>query len=755
MKARDLLCVLAGVAGLVTAAGAAEPVQLKGANVVVRLYNDWDLLNTRYGDWLLSYDQPEPFETVTIDVEKESGVLDIAALPGARAGKTVVVILPDDQTDAVVQHVLAESFLAKVYSTGLTLRLRQNAGRTPKPVKILDATGQPMAGATVDLYLSDFRNATKVKVRSLVLDKEASMTSVRTGSLDIGTTLVVSHPDYGKAMVRHANTFSSNVFTVPLVKAGSETYEHSIHGVVVDPAGRPVPDVLLSCSYAIAAGGTNLQFVSDPQSLMTHPLTDAHGRFLFYRMLDENKTVLAEVPTTAEYVVSMQPPDGLGFMPRDLRVSPGEQARVVLERPAAYFRTFSFADANGTITDPNVLEQTCVKIERQEEATLTIIYHRLKDGIELPLGRYKVDAYGVTIPEFEPIEVTAESPEHLVFMPKSTTPFIYSAKVINGTTHQPMADAFIAVGAWLRKDLSNLTPNQWQMLEALGPVTTGDDPCLAPLQEIIRFQKLLRTDSRGVFELPLLLRENQYSSLIVFGSEFTAAGYDLSGEFQHKAVNRRIELPDIPIYPSATVVFEPNVQQQNCEVHTRLVYANDGQPPWFAPFRKTWSWRLAFQNHCQPNSVCSLQVPAGLSLQLQLDIAQYDKLGGCWWPPILTKNINARQGQVINLGSIRLDKLMPVFVQVLDSAGNAVPGVGVRHIGIEGRYSGQQAVTDEQGFARFDTPPHYRGQFRVSCRKQGDNSVSESVDYQTNGIEDANNVYTLQLSDKMVNCLFE
>ena len=469
MKARNLLCLLAAVAGLGAAAGADESAQVKGASVVVRLHKNWDLLNSRSENWLLALEEPEPFETVTLEVKEESGVLDFPALPDARPGKTVVVILPEDQSDPIIRQVLGESILANVYSPGLTFMLRDNGARAAqRRMEIVDATGQPMAGATVEVYLSDYRNPTKVRVRSVVLDAKGSMPAVRMENRYItGITLVVSDPNYGAAMVQHAqNCCSGDVFTVPLVKAGSEAYEYSFHGVAVDPDGRPVPGVLLASTYAIAAGGTNVGLVG---SLTTYSLTDTEGRFLFYRRLDKNKTELSELPATAKYVVSVQPPEGLCLMPCDLRISPGEEARVVLERPDVYLRRFSFEDANGVVGEPNVLEQVCVLIERQGKPTLRVIYHLLKDGIALPLGTYKVDPYGVTIPEFEPIEVTAESPEQLVFRPKSTTAIVYSGRVVNGITGEPMAGAFVGVGGLV--DKRALMAEHWQRLESLGAVT--------------------------------------------------------------------------------------------------------------------------------------------------------------------------------------------------------------------------------------------------------------------------------------------
>jgi hypothetical protein len=552
-------------------------------------------------------------------------------------------------------------------------------------------------------------------------------------------------------MIRSVWAGGDGRFVTPLVKIGAEPELRSIWGRVVEPNGAVVVGAMVLISSAVTPGGGTVHLSA---KVSTCALTDEQGAFGVYLRPDFSRTDLEELPAYCKYKVEIWPCRGSDLLRYSGLMPPGGEKTIVLEKIDAPFRTFAFEDANGPITDINVLEQICILVERKGRLTYRVTYRDIKDGRKLPLGTYKVDPYGVDIPEFEPMEVTAESPRQLVFRTKSTEATVYTGRVVDGTTGRPMAGAFVALGTWFGKDISNLTPEQWELLDRLGAVTVGDDPCVVPLGEIIRFRELLRADGQGVFEFPLFLRENQHSSLAAFDREFTAIEYELSGEHRNSAGNNRIALPDIPLYPAATVVFEPNVQQQECEIRTRLVYAKEGQPRWFGPFRKTWFWRLALQDQLQPNRLYSLQVPAGLNLKIRLLVADHASRRYPWLCPILTETVSASQGQVIDLGKVQIRQEMPVFVQVVDSASKGLEGVGVTHIDRLGWSLGQTYITDEQGFAEFRVPPYYQGQFAVGPPGPARDRVTESIAYQTNGPEDANNVYTLQLSDEMLQKLF-
>jgi len=726
--------------------------RLDGREVVVRVYRDWDVTNTRYRNFLMPYGEPEPFETVTLRLTGGMLVFDLPQELLETPENTCVVVIGDDQTDNAVRALLADVIYAKSYKPKLKFDLCTSRPFVGGGYAIfVDALGNPLAGAVVELYVSDFHNPTGIPVRTTVLDKKGRLKMPRAAIYPAEFTVILSHPYYGKAIVRHVWAGGDERFVTPLLKNGTGDELRSIWGRVVEPNGAPVVGAMVIIGSAVTPGGGTVRSSAKPSTCI---LTDEQGTFGVYLLPDLSRTDLEGLPAYCKYKVEIWPARSSDLLRYSGSMLPGGEKTIVLEKIDAPFRTFAFEDANGPITDINVLEQICILVERKGRLTYRVTYRDIKDGRKLPLGTYKVDPYGVEISEFEPMEVTAESPRQLVFKTKSTEAPVYTGKVVDGTTGLPMAGAFVAVGAWLGKDISNLTPEQWEMLDRLGAVTVGDDPCVVPLREIIRFDELLRADSQGVFEFALFLRENQYSDIVAFDRDFTAIKYELSGTRQNSASNNRIALPDIPLYPAATVVFEPNVQQQECEIRTRLVYAKEGQPRWFGPFRKTWFWRLALQDQLQPNRLYSLQVPAGLNLKIRLLVADHASRRYPWWCPILTETVSASQGQVIDLGKVEIRQEMPVFVQVVDSAGKGLKGVGVTHIDRLGWSLGQTYITDEQGFAEFRVPPYYQGQFAVGPPGPARDRVTESIAYQTNGPEDANNVYTLQLSDEMLRKLF-
>jgi len=727
---------------------------LNGREVVVRVYGNWDLINQRYRNWLMPCRWPKPFETVTLRLKGGMLVFDLPQELLDAPEKTLVAVVGADQTDNAVRALLADAVYARPYKPALRFDLSSSEDLFDgSRIAFIDALGNPMAGAAVEIYISDYRNPTSILVKQTVLNNKARLKLPRATTIPPAEfTLILSHSDYGRAIIHHIAAGCERQVIVPLVKVGSDDSTRSIWGRVVDANGNPVAGATLCSTFAVTAGRGRLDSSAD---LDTSILTDEQGRFRMNLPLDLSRTDLVELPASCRYNVTVRPSPESDFLPYSGTVPAGRETTVVLDRIDAPYRTFAFEDAHGPITDANVLEQICICIERNERLTYHALYHDIKDGRKLPLGKYKVDPYGVDIPEFEPIEVTADTPQHLVFRTKSIKEALYTGRVVDGTTGRPIAGAFVAIGERPKQDFSLLSARQWQQLQRLAPASDCNAPGAASLKNIINFRRLLRTDSLGLFQFPLFLRENQYTNLVAFARGFTAMEYDLSGNDWNKNRNNHMDLPDAPLYPAATVLFEPNVPQPGCEVRTRLLYPKDGQPQWFAPFRNTWPWRLFLPDQLQPNRLYSMQVPAGLKLQLRLQVDTHVVNGPPYWPATVTQTLSAQPGHVIDLGPIRMHKPIPVFVQVLDSAGEPVAGVAVSHRGADGGLSGLEEITDEEGFARLQVLPYCQGSFLVGYRQNQTNKlVSESIDYQTSGPGDANNVYTLQISDRMIQNLF-
>lgn len=726
--------------------------RLDGREVVVRVYRDWDVTNTRYRNFLMPYGEPEPFETVTLRLTGGMLVFDLPQELLETPEDTCVVVIGDDQTDNAVRALLADVVYAQSYEPKLKFDLCSSRPFVGGGYAIfVDALGNPLAGAVVELYVSDFHNPTGIPVRTTVLDKKGRLKMPRAAIFPAGFTVILSHPYYGKAIVRHVWAGGDERFVTPLLKNGTGDELRSIWGRVVEPNGASVVGAVVISGGAVTPGGGSINSSAKPSTCI---LTDEQGRFRMYLPLDLGRTDLEELPAYCKYKVEIWPVRSSDLLPYSGSLPPGGAKTIVLEQIDAPFRTFAFEDANGPITDTNVLEQVRILIERNERLTYPVAYHDIKDGRKLPLGTYKVDPYGVDIPEFEPMEVTAESPRQLVFRTKSTEATIYTGRVVDGITGRPMAGAFVAVGAWLRKDLSNLAPEQWEMLERLGAATVGDDPYVVPLGEIIRFRELLRADSQGVFQFGVSLRENQSYEVVAFQQDYVAVKHTLSGGRDKPGTDNSVALGDMRLYPAATVLLEPAFAKKQYHVRARLTYADEQQPGWFDELRSYGPYKLITRENLEPNVVNSLQVPAGLRFKIRLLVADHASRRYPWLCPILTETVSASQGQVIDLGKVQIRQEMPVFVQVVDSASKGLEGVGVTHIDRLGWSLGQTYITDEQGFAEFRVPPYYQGQFAVGPPGPARDRVTESIAYQTNGPADANNVYTLQLSDEMLQKLF-
>jgi len=69
---------------------------------------------------------------------------------------------------------------------------------------------------------------------------------------------------------------------------------------------------------------------------------------------------------------------------------------------------------------------------------------------------------------------------------------------------------------------------------------------------------------------------------------------------------------------------------------------------------------------------------------------------------------------------------------------------------------GHRAIAgDANGIAKFMVPPYYKARFSVGYRDKHNKYISESITYETNGPQDANNIFTLQISDELLYQIFK
>ncbi len=545
---------------------------------------------------------------------------------------------------------------------------------------------------------------------------------------------------------------------VPLVRADSDEVAGSIYGVVVDDANEPMPGIELSCGCVVAATFGqeffgSLERAGPPISV----LTDDDGTFRMHMPVALARKPVFTIPPRSEYQVYFTPP------PQPLRVrywrklTSGRYTVVKLPRPQYNFHTFAFEDANGPITDPNVLKKLSLGISVPGDGGVSLRYADIKDGATTPNGRYRASAQGIS---FQPIEITSDSPTEVIFRPwrPKTGTLVYTGRAVYGFTDRPVEGAFVLHGGGFKPNFAAamLSDRQWRSLERIGTDVSADAPALEPLRKLCDFDQITRTDSHGVFRIavPMQKRRRLYvlkrGCVPIYYRLYQPADdpnqlIDLGVARLLAAAKVKFELVwDRPGYCSPDMTWNMHPPQTVGWVDDFVRYMYEGDVKVYVPR----------QRDLKCNRPYTIYTPADVALELW-----FENMGPkpCV-APVITPVIRAGKGQVVDLGQIDLGKSIPIYVRVVDSAGNPVPGITVRHGRVYKEHTHcfrpEWPLTNAEGLAEFHVPPEYRASFIVTAGTKEQGYLQEHLEYETIGPEDANNVYTLQLSDEMMQSLF-
>ncbi len=629
-----------------------------------------------------------------------------------------------------------------------------------------DAIGEPIPKAEVEVFSNEEEGA-KRSVGKYLLD-ESGILRVPRESLEGRSTFVLSHPDYGIASIEK-DEWKRAVLWVPLVRAGTEADKNSIRGVIADDANSPIAGALVSCRMVYTPGGGKMNW--DPWYGTV--ITDQQGRFAMCMPTYKLRDGPTEIPPHSKYEVSIRIPKAYLLGPYSCKIPTSKETQIKLTRAERYFRSFVFEDANGPITDEARLDRLFLGIKPPGQGHLEFRYAELKDGGIFPVGEYVAwirGPAGKTSLRFEAMEVTEASPEQLVFKAELPGEVTYLGQAVLGFTDEPAAGAFVAVqrqprvrivaiGSEMVRDgltVAMITDEQWEQLHELGRHPPLNAPAVEPLKRIWEIDKIVRADDDGRFQIgiPKAMHKRGSFDFSVFMKGMMPVCHPAC-YFQDDP-DEDIHLPMSRLFEAGTVSFYIVCEQeQRSQVRMRYEIGSESGAEWvgdFLEYRSTGGVSFPLNRSIWCNYRYMISVPAGLEMQLLFQMRK-DNL---WSPVYYSEPFAAQQGQVVDLGSIDVTAKMPVYVQLIDSAGNLIGGVGVAHWAVDRkRYFGQTHITDEEGIAEFHVPPYYRGTFCVGYLDPNNNCVGESVAYETRGPEDANNVYTLRLSDEMVKALFK
>lgn len=674
-------------------------------------------------------------------------------------------------------------------------RLSINALPKDKWCVFVDALGKPMAGATVQVVPHQmWQQGQQGSWPAIVLDEAGRLRPGSTYSMFVPCCFLVHDPDYGIGIVepwngaRWRDEIPSRC-VVPVVAAGTSADERSVWGAVVDVNDEPVPEAVIECREVRTAGGGSLP-VWWPQPLLQNRvakvLTDPQGRFAMHLPLADTDGKLGRpVPPGASYSVTIfDRSPAWGFQQFDAYLAAGQEHKIVLQSKSQAFRgAIVFQDERGPVTDPEKLKQVTLSI-RTPMADGRAREKGFAPGgwmetNELPLGIYRATAeWDGKIYEFEPIEVTAQSPETLVFTPRQITGASrpYYGRVVHGITGRPIAGALV-----MQRPLPGVlgTTEQEQELTAkfmsLGPEIAPDGE-ISALLESYPALGLTRTDASGRFEtaMPTTPSAFPYRSLIAMQKDFLGAeqrlSFPLSGrdengqrrlwELEPDATGK-VQVPDMRLFPAGCVIVEVNVPARDGRIMGREVRfrytTTAGDPtPWL---KDLWATPVGNQGgtvFCRdrlPTDESQIvYVPADVTLTLTFAVLSGDEQ----LSPIMIRNVRLRQGQVLDLGRMEFSTGIQIAVRVVDSKGKPVEGIAVKSHTEESGYGRPGATTDGQGLARIAVPPHSRGRFYVErFDKETMKMVREDVPYEIAGPEDAGREFVLPLSEGFLEQLLD
>jgi hypothetical protein len=709
------------------------PENPDGRQVLVRIYNDWQ-------------NDPRAYKLISVPLSGPSVSFDAVrkAFPGIK-DSAVVVISGGQQKDEVVAKMLGGSVCAGRYEKGKELSIMpvQPGQISSSKWNVTDALGLAFPKASVDIFV----RGPSDKDPHIYLQTADADEQGRLEIPDIMGELrflsfVISDPNYGVALVdRYIN--EQKELIVPLVSKTTDAYERSIHGIVADPQGNPVAGAVVEC-YNIRTLGEGL--INALHGWSYASLTDDKGAFSLYLPNENSRGERGYlIPPKSQYHVRIQAPKELGLLPYAKPIENSGEALILLQA-GGRFRTFVFEDANGLITDPRILQYISVTVNQADGSRVSLGYEDFKGGGFFPPGEYRAVRLGMDEFDFEPVTVNEQSPDKLIF--RQPEGILYYGQVVGGLTGEPMPGAFV-IGfiSSSRGNLSMITDQQWQALHALPAEPDLADPAVKPITQIYGVKKIVRTDELGNFQMSF--RPGEIYGFIAFEQDYLGLMHRRHALITDR--NGQAEIPVMKLYPAATVMVETRTDAERISIWPRWIIDENENPAWVRQFLATDDRKesmFTYDAWIEQNKVQSFHVPAGLILRVKLD-TPYDRQ---FCPIEIPQVINLAQGQVLDLGRHQFKPAIEVYVQITNSQGQPVEGVPVRILS-GGNTPSVSHTTDESGLALFNVVPYSAGRFGVSCRSEGGEYLTETIPYQVGGNTDSGRLFTLQLSDKILELL--
>ncbi|MHC4717161.1 MAG: hypothetical protein ACYS5V_09345 [Planctomycetota bacterium] len=567
---------------------------------------------------------------------------------------------------------------------------------------VVDALGRSIAGAKLEII-----SAAGGAVASVV-SNSLGFVFVDLPSADSGRCRVrFSHPQYGLATGALDVPGDKGVVRVPLVDRRTEAFRRALIGVVLGPDGKGVAGAGVRSTIVRTPGEGLIQYHKNLPAIRT----DSAGRFAIYVPDTNPRRERGKlIPLNSRYTVKVTAPDGADLFPYAGEHHNTRPVTVRL-RLSEHFHRFRFeSPGGGFVTDPKDLVYLGVSyVQPDGRGAVALDRGYVDRGGKLLPGTYRGwDARTNT--KFLPLTVTRGSPVELVFW--LPPPVSFGGRVVDGITGKPAAGAFVmGYSGHAHNNLALLTGDEWEGLGALPAGQTQDHPAFKPLGRMYGVRAVTRTDRAGRYRITQKPARPFYG-LIAFARDRLPYG-------QHKQAlpapdqAGRIAVPDMPLFPAATVVVEPVFEGKYLPVSPKWLIDGQAQPEWFGRFRAARRRGAQFEyvHWLKLNRPQAIFVPAGLRLRLRFETPYDDK----WSNAVYDGTIRLEQGKTLSIGKVAFSPAVAISVRVVGPDGKPIEGVAVRRMYAGTNHSSVAHNTDADGLAYFHANPDSAGKLVVSA----------------------------------------
>jgi hypothetical protein len=579
-------------------------------------------------------------------------------------------------------------------------------------VQLVDAAGQPIAGASLEIQVGP----------TIILeatDARGYFPLPRTTDDMARARVVVAHTLCGRALAAWESSSGRHRLRAPVALPDTPAFARSLVAVVVDGSGAPVAGAEVRCS-SVRTPGEGLISGSGTSVLWS----DDAGRFtLCLHDPDPDGERGDLIPPGSRYDVVIEPAAESGLFPAAGSFPNSSPARIVLERPEREFTLEFESESSDTIKDPGVLRRIRLVHQKETGSAPVDLGSRFAES-----GRGKLVSgiYRASLEDraFLPVEVTDSSPATLRF--RSQPQRRFRGRVVDGTTGEPVSGAIVfAYSGISRGNLALLGDAEWKSLRDPRTVLSRSAPAVESLRAQFGVDAITRTGSDGEYELLQTPSATFYSIIACMDGVLPFRTRVLEKKPEPDGI---VSVADLPLFPAATVLVRPIFDRGALSVSPRWHLETAAAPEWIArllPSSGPWEEHGPAYAHWLPLGEASpVFVPAGVLTRVEIESPYND----AWFAAAPSDAVRLKRGESRDLGNVEFAPALEVVVRVVGPGGSPVEGIPVRRM-----YSGGDNAwsvahnTDADGHVKFWARPRSKLTFRAGDTPQ-DRAAARTVE---------------------------